>query len=159
MYKENLKLRDKLVKKHNICWKSARLGVITGCATTFLLCSAICLIMNIYSDDKKQKMVYVDVDKVIANVTEKILNISDPHKANAKLQEYRIIFDKALDSYSQEHNVIIFSSPKPIRGAEDKTNELIKRTFKEKESNDPKLNKPEEHNRLSDISRSITSHE
>jgi ElaB/YqjD/DUF883 family membrane-anchored ribosome-binding protein len=118
-------------EKSEFCWKSVRLGGGIGCILGFMICGAICVMISRYSDVGRQRMVYVDIDRVITEVTSKILKTSDKGKASRQLQDYRTAFDGALDHYANKHNVIIFSSPKPIRGAEDKTEEIMARAFGE----------------------------
>lgn len=124
-----MELMDEFTEKTEFCWKSLKCGAGVGFFIALIISAIICVITSMYSDNKSQKMVYVDVDKVITDVTGRILETNDSEKASEELQEYRVAFDKALDNYSKKHNVIIFSSPKPIRGAEDKTNELINQAF------------------------------
>jgi hypothetical protein len=118
-------------EESEFCWKSVRLDGGIGCILGFMICGVVCAIISRHSDVGTQKMVYVDIDRVITEVTSKILKTSDQESASRKLQEYRAAFDDALDNYSNKHNVIIFSSPRPIRGAEDKTEEIMARAFGE----------------------------
>ena len=88
---------------------------------------------NHHATDKAY--VYLDVDKIISSITKKVANDNTPQEElNAKISQMNQQFESTLADYEKTHNVIIFSSPKPIKGAVDKTDYFIERVLKSNES-------------------------
>ena len=81
---------------------------------------------------KKSEFVYVNMDRVIAAVVEEVGKggeIKDANIIRKKIMSYREEFGKEIENYSKKHEVIIFSSPKPIAGAVDKTDYFLKKVL------------------------------
>lgn len=74
--------------------------------------------------------VYVDVDKVINEVNDKLFeqiktNKIDDKKVEEKLLKAKNQFNNLLKQYAIEHNAIVFSTNKVIAGAENVTEYFI----------------------------------
>ena len=76
--------------------------------------------------EAEKHYVYVDVEKVILEVV-KNLKDTDEKQIDLKIEEHKKKFESDLTDYQNKNNSIIFSSPKPIKGAEDKTDYFIKK--------------------------------
>ena len=63
-------------------------------------------------------------------MSDRVKNNESENLATAELARYRKLFDKVLEDHASRNEVIIFSSPKPIAGADDITEVLIKQVFK-----------------------------
>lgn len=80
------------------------------------------MIRDKYGFECKTHYVYIDMDKIIGEITSMIsAKKSSLQDSELWVESYRKEFAKMLDSYSTKHQAIIFSSPKPISGALDKT--------------------------------------
>jgi hypothetical protein len=76
----------------------------------------------------EKSSVYVDAERVIRHVIDELQKNNIPKKDMEKaVMESKAKFQKELKYYSRSHNVIIFSSPKAIVGAEDVTEYFIER--------------------------------
>jgi len=71
------------------------------------------------------KFVYVNVEKVIHEIAGKINKDLPKEKIEEEIIAHKKDFETAITNYSKEHQVIVFSSPKPIAGAVDVTNHFI----------------------------------
>jgi len=71
----------------------------------------------------------VNIDKVVAHVMSQVNKDNSQAMVSEEIESYKSLFTKTLDNYSADNNTIIFSSPKPISGAEDVTDLLIKKAF------------------------------
>lgn len=80
--------------------------------------------------DKAVQNVYVDMDKVITELTKVIASkkLAAPQIERA-IESYRHALDKELSSYAGQHKCIIFSSPKPISGALDMTDYFLNKLW------------------------------
>lgn len=77
---------------------------------------------------KSNQNVFVDIDKILNEITRQLSTqaLSDIELKEA-IVSYKLKFDAELDDYERENKAIIFSSPKPIRGAVDKTDYFLRR--------------------------------
>lgn len=107
-----------------ICKKSVLLGFILGVVIVTVITLTFC------NFSKKQKFAYVNIEQVINHVSDRVKNNESENLATAELARYRKLFDKVLEDHASRNEVIIFSSPKPIAGADDITEVLIKQVFK-----------------------------
>jgi hypothetical protein len=107
-----------------ICKKSVLLGFILGVVIVTVIALTFC------NFSKKQKFAYVNIEQVINHVSDRVKNNESENLATAELARYRKLFDKVLEDHASRNEVIIFSSPKPIAGADDITEVLIKQVFK-----------------------------
>ena len=107
-----------------ICKKSVLLGFILGVVIVTVIALTFC------NFSKKQKFAYVNIEQVINHVSDRVKNNESENLATAELARYKKLFDKVLEDHASRNEVIIFSSPKPIAGADDITEVLIKQVFK-----------------------------
>jgi hypothetical protein len=76
----------------------------------------------------EKRSVYVDAERVIRHVLDELQKNNIPEEDMEKaVMESKEKFQKELKDYSSIHNVIIFSSPKALVGAEDVTEYFIER--------------------------------
>lgn len=79
---------------------------------------------------------YVDMDKVTkavsANILSKNLSTEESEKQIKALREQ---LDILVDEYSKRQDKVLYSQPKPLKGAKDVTDELLKELLKKRESN------------------------
>ena len=73
---------------------------------------------------KEKSYIYVDVDKVISVIAIKCKDVPTA-ELGQKIEQMKKRFTQALNDYEKTNNVVIFSSPKPIKGATDKTDYFI----------------------------------
>ncbi len=106
-----------------LCKKSGAVGFILGA----LIASVIILIFS--SQTKSKGYAYVNIDKVISYVVKEVSSVNSKDDVKLEMDSYKKAFEKELTNYSKEHNVIIFSSPKAIAGAEDITELLIEKAY------------------------------
>jgi hypothetical protein len=108
-----------------------RSNIISFCIGVVVAAAASLLLKPVEKD--VQKHVYLDVNRIIKEITTAVVakNLAQD-KAQEEVEVYKKSFDKALIDYSKKHNAIIFSSPKPLSGAKEVTddfiNELIAKT-------------------------------
>ncbi len=79
--------------------------------------------------------IYVDVDKIISRIIKEISlplrsksyggQDSSVENLTTNVDSLKANFELALTDYEKTHNAIIFSSPKPIKGAIDKTDYFL----------------------------------
>ena len=62
-------------------------------------------------------------------MSDRVKNNENETFATTELARYRKLFDKVLEDHASKNEVIIFSSPKPIAGADDITEVLITQVF------------------------------
>lgn len=99
----------------------------------FMVASSLFIAFIFYYEEREPRAdVYVNVDKVITEITAVMAskNLSDIEAANA-IRAYKLQFDSELNIYAKEHKVIIFSSPKPLKGALDKTDYFVEKLKKD----------------------------
>ena len=105
-----------------LCKKSAVIGFVMG--------FAICLIVaTLTTKPSQQQFVYVDFEKVISHVMSQVNQGNSSEMVTEEVENYKRLFVKTLDDYAKSNNAIIFSSPKPVNGAKDATDLLIKKAF------------------------------
>ena len=107
-----------------LCKKSAIIGFAIGA----VVASAIIFIFF----NQTKEYAYVNIDKVISYVVKEVSTGSNKEDAKVDMDSYKKAFEQVLDRHSKENNVIIFSSPKAIAGAEDITELLIEKAFGKK---------------------------
>lgn len=85
---------------------------------------------------------YVDMDRVTNGVSENILskNLST-EESEKQIKGLREQLDILVDEYSKRQDKILYSHPRPLQGAKDVTDELLKELFKKIERNAYKDNK------------------
>lgn len=110
-----------------ICRKSVIIGFTLGA----LVASVIIFIF--FNQTKSKEYAYVNIDKVINYVVKEVSSSSNKEGAKLDMDSYKKAFDQELKKHSEENNMIIFSSPKAIAGAEDITELLIEKSFGNKE--------------------------
>lgn len=95
---------------------------------------AIAFAFNI-SKKTVQEHVYLDIERIIKELTIAVVNKNLSQKeSEIKVKAYKQRFDKELKAYAKEHNVVIFSSPKPIAGGRDVTDYFIGKLIREKKN-------------------------
>lgn len=104
-----------------LCKKSAIIGFAIGA----VVASAIIFIFF----NQTKEYAYVNIDKVISYVMSQVNKGNSSEMVTEEVENYKRLFVKTLDEYAKSNNTIIFSSPKPISGAEDVTDLLIKKAF------------------------------
>jgi hypothetical protein len=105
-----------------LCKKSAIIGFVMG----FVICL---IILSLTIKPSRQKFVYVNFDKVISHVMSQVSQGNSSGMITEEVENYKRLFVKTLDEYAKSNNAIIFSSPKPVSGAKDATDLLIKKAF------------------------------
>lgn len=95
--------------------KSFICGAIMGCIV-------ICALER--TVHKNKQYVYVDVGKVVSSVV-RAVSAENPTNMQGLIDVYKVKFRDLLAQYAKEHHVIVFSSPKPVSGAEDVTDWFI----------------------------------
>ena len=73
----------------------------------------------------RPNFVYVNVEKVIQEIAGKINKDLLKEKIEEEIVRHKKDFEAEIINYSKEHQVIVFSSPKPIAGATDVTDHFI----------------------------------
>ena len=122
MYLSKVKgLLKKLLKLplfNSFCFGSAIFGYFIGIVMGFQM-----------KDFKEPNLVYVNMDKVIVAVAGEVASqgLKDDDATKKRIMSYREEFEKEIEGYSKNQGVVIFSSPKPIAGANDKTEYFVKK--------------------------------
>ena len=109
-----------------LCKKSSLVGFALGA----LVASVIIFIF--FNQIKSKEYGYVNIDKVISYVVKEVSGGSSKEGVKPEMDFYKKAFEQVLKRYSEENNMIIFSSPKVIEGAEDITELLIEKAFGKK---------------------------
>jgi hypothetical protein len=103
-----------------------------GLSMGVVLIKLLCL-FNIIDFNSKQ-YVYVDIEKIIAEVNKNITQQLDAKQLNeAQINDKLVLaknkFNTLLNNYVTEHNAIVFSSSKVIAGADNVTEYFLNQTL------------------------------
>ena len=109
-------------KKIKICKKSVFGGLVIG----FMISLGIAFLIK---SPTKKEFVYVNFDKVISNVMDRVSKNNDGAMVTEEIENHKRLFVRTLDEYAKDNNVIVFSSPKPVSGARDATDLLIEKAY------------------------------
>ena len=93
--------------------RSFILGIILGILLSLLVDFSL----------DKPKYAYLDIELVVARISQKL---HDEKNINEAIESHKAYFKGILDSYSQKHALVIFSSLRPIAGAIDITDYFVK---------------------------------
>ena len=74
--------------------------------------------------EKYKTYIYVDMEKIVKEVAGNLKDKSDDEIAK-EILEKKQKFEQALKAYEKKYKALILSSPKPLRGATDKTDYFI----------------------------------
>lgn len=101
---------------------------ILGFLSALVICISIFLI---FKDRPISQFVYVDMDRVTKAVSQKILSQNlNNRDVETQIEHLRERFNDLIEQYSKKHNKLLYSHPRPLKGAKDATEELLEGLFK-----------------------------